>query len=155
MSWVWGGLGISWLSSSGCGDGVPSGISGGGASLIFSGSLVGVNAAVSLWSSSNLGFELNVFGVSWIWSSHGILWLCGSSGGDGVPSGVSGSGACLILGSGLVCVSANVFLWESISFESKLKVNGMTWVWIRHSILWLGSSGSSNGVPSGVSGGGA
>ena len=52
--WVWGILGLSWVTGSGGGVGVPGGVSWGGAGLVDSGGLVGVGADVGNWVHSQL-----------------------------------------------------------------------------------------------------
>jgi hypothetical protein len=152
VGWVWSSHGILWLSGSSGGDCVPSGVARGVTWLVLCGSLVGVNAGVCLWESVTLKSKLKVKSVSWIWGSHGILWLSGSSGGNSVPSGISRGVAWLIFSGGLVGINTGVCLWESITLFllQKLKMESMSWIRSSHSILWLSSSGSGNGVPSRV-----
>ena len=86
MSWVWSIHSLGWLGSSGRGNCVPGGVSGSGASLIFSSGLVSVHTDVSFWESIALLEKLEMLGMSWIWGSHGVSWLSGSGGGNCVPS---------------------------------------------------------------------
>ena len=155
VSWVWGRHGILWLSGSGGGDGVPSGVSWGRAWLILSGGLVSVNADILLWESVAvlLKSKLEVESMSWIWGSHSILWLSGSGAGDSVPGRVSWGRAGFILSSSFIGVNADILLWKSVSILllEELKVESMSWVWGSHSILWLSGSGGGDGVPSRVS----
>tara|TARA_B110000503_G_C6975107_1_gene340800 strand:- start:79 stop:633 length:555 start_codon:yes stop_codon:yes gene_type:complete len=155
MSWVRSISGLGWLSGSRGSDSVPSRVTSGTAGLISSGGFVSVSADVGIWKGVSLKSKLNVLSMGWIRSIHGLSWLSGSGRGNSVPGGVSSGGASLICGSGLVGVSANVGIWESISLLEKLKMLGVSWVWGSHSISWLSSSGRGNSVPGGVSGSGA
>ena len=78
VSWVWISHSISWLCGSGRGDGVPSRVTSGRASFIGGSSLVGVSADVSFWKGIILKSKLDVLGMSWVWISHSINWLCSS-----------------------------------------------------------------------------